>query len=78
MEPYGLASQTWPEILRVNYLLREVFRLCEGSYVICFCRPWRQAPVGTKNAAPAGTAESFHISLLGIRIKQKTKRCFSL
>ena len=25
MEPYGLASQTWPEILRVNYLLREVF-----------------------------------------------------
>ncbi len=27
MEPYGLASQTWPEILRVNYLLRRGVRL---------------------------------------------------
>ena len=31
MEPYGLASQTWPEILRVNYLLREVFAFIKAA-----------------------------------------------
>ena len=31
MEPYGLASQTWPEILRVNYLLREVFAFVKAA-----------------------------------------------
>ena len=31
MEPFGLASQTWPEILRVNYLLREVFAFVKAA-----------------------------------------------
>ena len=31
MTPYGLASQTWPEILRLNYLLREVFAFVKAA-----------------------------------------------
>lgn len=31
MEAFGLASQTWPEILRVNYLLREVFAFVKAA-----------------------------------------------
>ena len=31
MQAYGLASQTWPEILRVNYLLREVFAFVKAA-----------------------------------------------
>ena len=31
MEAYGLASPTWPEILRVNYLLREVFAFVKAA-----------------------------------------------
>ena len=31
MEPHGLASQTWPEILRINYLLREVFAFVKAA-----------------------------------------------
>ena len=31
MEAYGLASQTWPEILRINYLLREVFAFVKAA-----------------------------------------------
>ena len=31
MQPYGLASQTWPEILRINYLLREVFAFVKAA-----------------------------------------------
>lgn len=33
MQPYGLASQTWPEILRLNYLLREVFAFVKAAAV---------------------------------------------
>ena len=32
MEPYGLASDTWPWILKVNYTLREVFAFCKAVY----------------------------------------------
>ncbi len=31
MEPYGLASRTSPEVLRVNYLLREVFAFVKAA-----------------------------------------------
>ena len=31
MTPYGLASQTWPEVLRLNYLLREVFAFVKAA-----------------------------------------------
>lgn len=31
MEAFGLASPTWPEILRVNYLLREVFAFVKAA-----------------------------------------------
>ena len=31
MEAFGLASQTWPEILRLNYLLREVFAFVKAA-----------------------------------------------
>ena len=31
MQAYGLASQTWPEILRLNYLLREVFAFVKAA-----------------------------------------------
>ena len=31
MEAFGLASQTWPEILRLNYLLREVFAFIKAA-----------------------------------------------
>ena len=33
MEPYGLASDTWPWILKVNYTLREVFAFCKAVYL---------------------------------------------
>ena len=32
MEPYGLASDTWPWILKVNYTLREVFAFCKAFW----------------------------------------------
>lgn len=32
MEPYGLASDTWPWILKLNYTLREVFAFCKAIY----------------------------------------------
>ena len=31
MQAYGLASQTWPVILRLNYLLREVFAFVKAA-----------------------------------------------
>ena len=31
MEPYGLTSRTWPWILKLNYTLREVFRVLQGG-----------------------------------------------
>ena len=33
MEPYGLASNTWPWILKVNYTLREVFAFCKAVFL---------------------------------------------
>ena len=53
MEPYGLASRTSPEVLRVNYLLRGGVCLCEGGTVSFCCRPWRQVPVLTGSTLPA-------------------------
>ena len=32
MESYGLASDTWPWILKVNYTLREVFAFCKAFW----------------------------------------------
>ena len=32
MEPYGLASDTWPWILKVNYTLREVFAFAKAFW----------------------------------------------
>lgn len=32
MTPYGLAGDTWPWILKVNYTLREVFAFCKAVY----------------------------------------------
>ena len=32
IEPYGLASDTWPWILKVNYTLREVFAFCKAFW----------------------------------------------
>ncbi len=32
MQPYGLASDTWPWILKLNYTLREVFAFCKAVY----------------------------------------------
>lgn len=32
MEPYGLSSNTWPWILKVNYTLREVFAFCKAFW----------------------------------------------
>ena len=32
MEPYGLASSTWPWVLKVNYTLREVFAFCKAFW----------------------------------------------
>lgn len=32
MEPYGLASDTWPWVLKLNYTLREVFAFCKAIY----------------------------------------------
>ena len=34
MEPYGLASRTSPEVLRVNYLLREVFAFVKAALCV--------------------------------------------
>ena len=66
MEPYGLGQPDVAGNFEGQLPSAGGVRLCEGSYVICFCRPWRQAPRSElKNAAPAGTAESFDISLLG-------------
>lgn len=32
MEAYGLASDTWPWVLKLNYTLREVFAFCKAIY----------------------------------------------
>lgn len=36
LEPYGLGSDTWPKILEVNYLLREVFAFVKAWAVAGF------------------------------------------